>query len=101
MRMKSDVREEHKLLVETHGELVYLLAMAMGLAGEATSQLGRVCEGHRSTKGMHALTVLVEQFNAVASALGEANNITREQIAECQRDILATPLDVSRIQRVH
>lgn len=97
----TGIPAQHHEIVKLHGRDAYQLAMIAGLATEGLSLLDELARKHYSKMGVAAVSIVQIQLNMLLGGMLEAKGISQEQVRACQRDILSTPIEETRIQLLH
>lgn len=97
----TGIPAQHHEIVKQHGRDAYQLAMIAGLATEGLTRLDELARKHYSKMGVAAVSIVQMQLNMLLGGMLEAKGLTQEQVRACQRDILSTPVEETRIQLLH
>jgi len=97
----TGIPAQHHEIVKAHGRDAYHLAMIAGLSTEGLTRLDELARKHYSEMGVAAVSVVQIQLNMLLGGMLEAKGLSQEQVRACQRDILSTPIEETRIQLLH
>jgi hypothetical protein len=82
----ADIPTEFHAVVEKHGREIFALTMNAGMGQQALTHLLALVQKHHSRDGVHAVQVITNCFNQVASALALKEGWTAEQLVACDQD---------------
>ena len=82
-----DIEPAFREVAQKYGRSMFAFVMNAGMAGQAAQALGAQAQKHQSRGAAHAVGVLAQAFNQVASSYAKQMAWDEGMLAQCDRDI--------------